>query len=34
MSAFDEKIAFFRLLVIISQGYASLAEDAHLDFFK
>jgi hypothetical protein len=34
MSIFDEKAAFFTLLVVISQGHASLAEDAHLGFFK
>ena len=34
MSIFDEKIAFFTLLIIISQGHASLAEDAHPGFFK
>jgi hypothetical protein len=33
MSIFDERIGLFTLLVVIGQGYASRAEDAHRGFF-
>jgi hypothetical protein len=34
MSIFEERNAVFTLLVVINQGHASLAEDAHPSFFK
>jgi hypothetical protein len=34
MGIFEERNTVFTLLVVISQGHASLAEDAHPSLFK